>query len=50
VLRADGTAVAALTVPYVKTRRSVLSADEVLRLARHAASQISGSLFPASTP
>jgi len=50
VLRADGTAVAALTVPYVKTRRSVLSADEVLRLARHTASQISGSLFPASTP
>ncbi|PPF61437.1 IclR family transcriptional regulator [Clavibacter michiganensis] len=50
VLRADGSAVAALTVPYVATRASVLSAEEVLPLARHAASQISGSLFPASTP
>ncbi|MBF4633273.1 helix-turn-helix domain-containing protein [Agreia pratensis] len=50
VLRADGTAVAALTVPYVATRASVLGTDAVLRLARHAASQISGSVFPAPTP
>ncbi|KJC64118.1 hypothetical protein TZ00_11345 [Agreia bicolorata] len=50
VLRTDGTAVAALTVPYVATRVSVRSATEVRQLARQAASQIAASLFPASTP
>jgi DNA-binding IclR family transcriptional regulator len=50
VLRVDGTAVAALTVPYVATRASVLRADEVRQLAREAAAQIAASLFPASTP
>ena len=50
VLRPDGSAVAALTVPYVATRVSVSSVDEVVRLARDTASQIAASLFPASTP
>lgn len=50
VLRADGTAVAALTVPYVATRVSVRSVAEVRQLARQTASQIAASLFPASTP
>ncbi|WP_374947125.1 IclR family transcriptional regulator [Agreia sp.] len=50
VLRADGTAVAALTVPYVATRASVRRVDEVRRLARATASQIATSLFPESTP
>jgi DNA-binding IclR family transcriptional regulator len=50
VLRGDGTAVAALTVPYVATRASVRRVDEVRQLARQTASQIAASLFPASTP
>jgi DNA-binding IclR family transcriptional regulator len=50
VLRADGSAVAALTVPYVATRASVSRVDEVVRLARATASQIAASLFPAATP
>jgi DNA-binding IclR family transcriptional regulator len=50
VLRVDGTAVAALTVPYVATRASVLRADEVRQLARETAALIAASLFPASTP
>jgi DNA-binding IclR family transcriptional regulator len=50
VLRTDGTAIAALTVPYVATGASVRRVDEVRHLARQAATQISASLFPASTP
>jgi DNA-binding IclR family transcriptional regulator len=50
VLRPNGSAVAALTVPYVATRVSVSRVDEVVRLARETASQIAASLFPAPTP
>jgi DNA-binding IclR family transcriptional regulator len=50
VLRPDGSAIAALTVPYVGTSLSVRTSEQVRTLAGRAASQISASLFPSSTP
>jgi DNA-binding IclR family transcriptional regulator len=50
VLRADGSAHAALTVPYVSTSLSALGVSEVRRLAADAASEIAAGLNPVSTP
>lgn len=44
VLRGDGTALAALTVPYVATSLSASGADDVLAAARDAAAEIAADL------